>query len=240
MQDLSLCLLLMYNTHEFRKKTMRMRKKKWAQPWLEAHRDYIYPDPQEYRGKWKDLLQVSLLHLEIGMGKGDYLIGMAKLYPEEGWIGMEKDPSAAAVAARKQIESGNDLANNRMIVGDAENILNWFDENEVDVIHLNFSDPWPKKHYHKRRLSSEKFLQIYHHVLNQNGKILMKTDNKDLFEDSVLYFLQNGFTLTEFSVDYRRKEHPEDVITEYESKFMAEGQPIYRLCAISTEAGEDR
>lgn len=66
----------------------------------------------------------------------------------------------------------------------------------------------------------------------------MKTDNKDLFEDSVLYFLQNGFTLTEFSVDYRRKEHPEDVITEYESKFMAEGQPIYRLCAISTQSEE--
>lgn len=222
---------------------MRMRKKKWAQPWLDAHTDYIDPDPVKYKGKWKELLQKDILHLEIGMGKGDYLIGMSQLYPEEGWIGMEKDPSAAAVAARKQVESGHDLSNNHMIVGDAENLLNWFDRKEVDVIHLNFSDPWPKKHYHKRRLSSEKFLQMYRYILNDHGKILMKTDNKDLFEDSVLYFLQNGFTLTEFSVDYRRQEHPEDVITEYESKFMAEGMPIYRLCAVIDQripAGEQQ
>lgn len=214
---------------------MRMRKKKWAQPWLEAHTDYIDPDPVQYKGKWKERLQKDVLHLEIGMGKGDYLIGMSQLYPDEGWVGMEKDPSAAAVAARKQVESGHDLSNNHMIVGDAENLLQWFDQKEVDVIHLNFSDPWPKKHYHKRRLSSEKFLQMYRYILNDQGKILMKTDNKDLFEDSVLYFLQNGFTLTEFSVDYRRKEHPEDVITEYESKFMAEGMPIYRLGAVIDE-----
>ncbi|MBR3365151.1 MAG: tRNA (guanosine(46)-N7)-methyltransferase TrmB, partial [Solobacterium sp.] len=94
-----------------------------------------------------------------------------------------------------------------------------------------FSDPWPKRHYHKRRLSSDRFLNMYRSLLAADGCIRMKTDNKDLFEDSVLYFLQNDFILTEFSVDYRRKEHPEDAVTEYESRFLELGQPIYQLCA---------
>lgn len=210
---------------------MRMRKKKWADPWLDAHTDYIYQNPTEYKGKWKQLLGCEKLHLEIGMGKGSYLKQMSSMYAEEGWVGMEKDRSAAAVAARSQIEDGSDLSNNRMIAGDAENIPDWFENGEVDCIHLNFSDPWPKKHYHKRRLSSSKFLDIYRNILSEDGKIIMKTDNKDLFEDSVLYFQENGFLLKEFSVDFRRSEHPEDAITEYESKFMSEGLPIYRLVA---------
>ena len=211
---------------------MRMRKKKWAEGWMEEHSDYITKDASQYKGTWKQLLKQEELHVEIGMGKGDYLRQMSKMYPDACWVGIERDPSAAAVAARKTIEEGFDISNNRMICGNAEFMLDWFEGGEIDVIHLNFSDPWPKKHYHKRRLSSSKFLDIYKKVLSENGKILMKTDNQLLFEDSVLYFLQNGFTLTEFSVNYRREEHPEDAITEYESKFMQEGLPIYRLCAV--------
>ncbi len=211
---------------------MRMRKKKWAEPWMEAHSDYIFQNPTQLKGNWKQLLNTDCLHLEIGMGKGDYLRTMSQLYPEEGWVGLEKDPSAAAVAARKVIDEELPSQNNRMIFGNAENLEDWFADKEVDVIHLNFSDPWPKSRYHKRRLSSEKFLTMYQNLLSDQGKILMKTDNKDLFEDSVIYFLQHGFTLTEISVDYRRNEHPEDAITEYESKFIAENMPIYRLCAV--------
>lgn len=211
---------------------MRMRKKKWAEGWMEAHSDYITQNPSQYKGKWKEVVHSETIHVEIGMGKGDYIRQMSSMYPLEGWIGIEKDPSAAAVSARKMIEEGYALENNHMILGNAENMSDWFMEHEVDVIHLNFSDPWPKKHYHKRRLSSEKFLDMYKTILKDDGKILMKTDNKDLFEDSVLYFLQNGFTFIDFSVDFRRNEHPEDAISEYESKFMQEGLPIYRLCAI--------
>ena len=211
---------------------MRMRKKKWADPWLDAHNDYIYGDPQEMKGTWHEALHCERLHVELGMGKGDYLIHMSSMYPDEGWVGLEKDHSAAAVAARKSVENeSHDLANNRMICGNAENLANWFAEKEIDVIHLNFSDPWPKTRYHKRRLSSAQFLTMYRNLLSDSGVIVMKTDNKDLFEDSVLYFLENGFTLKEFSVDYRRNEHPEDAVTEYESRFMELGQPIYRLCA---------
>ena len=218
---------------------MRMRKKKWADPYLEAHQDYIFENPIDYKGKWKQILNCERLHLEIGMGKGSYLIQMASMYPDEGWIGMEKERSAAAVAARAKLEGDGNTSNNRMIAGDARNILDWFENGEVDVIHLNFSDPWPKKKYQKRRLSSSEFLKIYRTILSEHGQILMKTDNQDLFEDSVLYFQENGFILTDFSVNYRRNEHPEDAITEYESKFMAEGMPIYRLCAVDTQKNGD-
>lgn len=219
---------------------MRMRKKKWADPWLAEHADYIFEDPAEYKGKWHELLGTDELHVEIGTGKGDYLNNMAAMYPEAGWVGIEKDRSAAAVAARKAVESETlDLHNQRMIVNHAENLENWFAENEIDCIHLNFSDPWPKKYTHKRRLSSSKFLQMYRKLLSEKGMIRMKTDNKDLFEDSVLYFLDNGFRLTEFSVDFRRKEHPEDAVTEYEQRFLDLGQPIYQLCAVPCNRNED-
>ena len=212
---------------------MRMRKKKWADPWLEQHSDYIYEDPKEYAGKWRELLGCEILHVEIGTGKGDYLNTMAAMYPEEGWVGIEKDRSAAAVAARKAVEAEHpDLHNKRMIVHAAEDMMDWFVPGEIDVIHLNFSDPWPKKYTHKRRLSSASFLGMYQQLLSENGSVRMKTDNQDLFEDSVLYFLQNGFTLSEFSVNYRRQPHEEDAVTEYEQRFLDLGQPIYLLRAV--------
>lgn len=211
---------------------MRMRKKKWAEPYLFAHRDYALSSGSEWKGIWKDLFHTDCLHVEIGMGKGDYLNQMASMYPEDGWVGIEKDRSAAAVACRKAMEEENaDLSNKRMIVGDASNLLDWFAPAEVDVIHLNFSDPWPKTYTHKRRLSSKAFLEKYDIILAPDGVIRMKTDNIGLFEDSVLYFLENGFTFCEFSADYRRKDHPEDAVTEYERRFMEKGQPIYQLCA---------
>ena len=209
---------------------MRMRRIKWAVDYLDQALCLVRK-PEKYKGKWKQQLGCEKLHVEIGCGKGNYSLNMSKLYPQEGFIAVEKNESAAGITAKKYDED-NEKGKLSFIHGDAENIDEWFAEKEVDVIHLNFSDPWPKKHYHKRRLSSEKFLNIYKTLLNENGKILMKTDNKDLFEDSVLYFLQNGFTLTDFSVDFRREEHSEDAITEYESKFMEQGLSIYRLCAV--------
>ncbi len=211
---------------------MRMRRKKWAGPYLEEHSDYIMSDPKEMKGRWRETLGGNEVHLEIGMGKGDYLIEMSDMYPEAGWIGLEKDPSAAAVAARKALENpAHQTMNNRMIFGDAEKLEDWFEAGEIDVIHLNFSDPWPKKYTHKRRLSGSRFLKMYRTLLTPEGFVRMKTDNKDLFEDSLLYFLDEGFHITEFSVDFRRKEHPEDAVSEYERRFMEASQPIYLLKA---------
>ena len=210
---------------------MRMRKKKWAEPYLQDHSSFAYTNPIECKGKWKDLLHCEELHVELGCGKGDYFNRMTDMYPNTGWVAIEKDYSAAAVACKKSLEEYENNDRKRLIVNDASNLLDWFEDGEIDVIHLNFSDPWPKKYTHKRRLSSKKFLEMYHLVLSDSGSIRMKTDNKDLFESSIIYFLENHFTFTEFSVDYRRHEHPEDAITEYESRFMELGQPIYLLVA---------
>lgn len=210
---------------------MRMRKKKWAEPYLEEHPELVLPDPSIYKGRWKEVLQCDRLHVEIGMGKGAYIRAMSQMYSAEGWIGIERDHSAAAVAARHIIEEGVPMDHLRLIAEEAEALTEWFDHGEVDVIHLNFSDPWPKKRYHKRRLSSASFLKMYADVLAPEGEVQMKTDNKDLFADSTVYFSADNWVFTDFSVDYRSEDHPEDAVTEYEEKFMSAGQPIYRFCA---------
>ena len=156
------------------------------------------------------------------------MLEMSLMYPDAGWIGIERDHSAAAVACRKAIEERGGCENRRLITGNAEEMENWFSEGEIDVIHLNFSDPWPKKRAHKKRLSSPLFLTQYQTILKKDGCVQMKTDNSSLFEFSILQFQEAGWTLVDFSVDYRRMPHDEDVITEYENRFLSLGQPIYR------------
>lgn len=210
----------------------RMRSKKWSLPWIESHPDQVLQDGTIFKGKWKSQLNGNLLHVEIGTGKGAYLNQMAHLYPEEAWLGIEKEAPAISMAARYSFEEDPASFRNKVfLLADADQIETWFEEGEVDVIHLNFSDPWPKKYTHKRRLSSAKFLEQYRRILSNDGKIIMKTDNQGLFEDSLVYFSEANFQLVEVSVDYRRKDHPEDAITEYEQRFLDLGQPIYR-CVI--------
>lgn len=205
---------------------MRMRKVKWAVDYLEQAKCLI-ADPSKQAGHWKKFLGVDKLHIEIGTGKGNYSLGMSKLYPEEGFIAVEKNESAAGIAAKKFDE---DLEEKHLslIQADAADISTWFSKGEIDVIHLNFSDPWAKKRYAKRRLSSSSFLEQYKHILSSNGEIQMKTDNSALFEYSLIEFQNAGFKMVEISVDYRRETHDEDVITEYEEKFISLHQPIYR------------
>lgn len=203
---------------------MRMRRLKWAPEFLE-NSDVVVHEPETCKGKWNKILNRECLHIEIGTGKGDYWISMSEMYPDAGWIGIEKNESVAAMAVRK---SGEKVENRCFIQGDAAIIDTWFAEKEVDVIHLNFSDPWPKKKASKRRLSHASFLEKYKMILKDDGEIQMKTDNSQLFEYSILQFQGNGFVLVDFSVDFRRNEHPEDAITEYEKKFMEKGNPIYR------------
>lgn len=205
---------------------MRMRKVKWATDYL-PNAKCLVKDPSKQSGTWKQLLGVDTLHVEIGCGKGNYSLDMAKMYPDTGFVAIEKNESAAGIATKKYDE---DLEKKhlKLIQDDASQISEWFHENEVDVIHLNFSDPWPKKRYAKRRLSSATFLDQYKKILSKNGEIQMKTDNSSLFEYSLIEFQKAGFEMVEVSVDYRREKHDEDAITEYEQKFISLGQPIYR------------
>lgn len=200
---------------------MRMRNKKWARPYLKEC-NFVISNPQEYKGKWSD----KKIHVEIGSGKGDYIVNMALMYPDIMWIGIEKNENVAAIMAKHLVEAN--VNNVLLIIQDATDLILWFDKNEIDVIHLNFSDPWPKKRNTKRRLSNIRFLEKYSNCLNENGKIIMKTDNASLFEYSILEFCNNNWILEDISVDFRKNEHNEDAISEYESKFMKKGNPIYR------------
>ncbi len=204
---------------------MRMRKKTWAPEMIKSRTDCVIENPSELQGKWNELYNGKVV-VEIGAGKGDYWINMAHKYPDELWIAVEKDVSCAGIALKKSLE--NTAENMKFIVNDADEIETWFAENEVDRIHLNFSDPWPKKGHTKRRLTYASFLDSYKKILKEDGCIVMKTDNAKLFEFSLVSFAHNGFMLEEVSVDYRRDVHDEDAITEYEHNFMELGQPIYR------------
>lgn len=204
---------------------MRMKRLKWASEHIE-NCSLIVKQPESYKGKWKEVLNKEKMHVEIGSGKGDYWIKMAQLYPNIAWIGVEMNESAAALATRKA-QSSN-LDNILFIYGNADVIDTWFDDKEVDVIHLNFSDPWPKKRNHKRRLSAPSFLKKYFDVLSEDGEIQMKTDNNSLFEFSIMNMQDNNFKLNYISVDFRRDVHDDDAISEYEAKFMSLNLPIYR------------
>ena len=205
---------------------MRMRKKPWAKDMIASRTDCVISEQEKMAGHWSQFSRSGEVRVEIGSGKGDYWINMAHLYPEAAFIAIEKNTDCAAISLKKCLDNTSD--NMKLIVDDASKIETWFNENEIDVIHLNFSDPWPKKGHTKRRLTYRSFLDSYKRILKPDGKIVMKTDNMKLFEYSLVSFSNSDWYLREVSVDYRRDEHPEDVITEYESNFMALGQPIYR------------
>ena len=206
---------------------MRMRKLPWAEDYIKEA-SIVEKEPSSCAGKWKEMLACDTLHVEIGTGKGDYWIQMAQNYPTQGWLGIEKNQNVAALAVRKYNGLENPSTHMRYICDDAQAIRTWFADKEIDVIHLNFSDPWPKKRAHKKRLSNHAFIEQYRCILHDDGEIQMKTDNVSLFEYSIIEFQNEGWFLHEFSVDYRRNEHPEDVVTEYEHRFMELGQPIFR------------
>ncbi|MEG0423287.1 MAG: tRNA (guanosine(46)-N7)-methyltransferase TrmB [Erysipelotrichaceae bacterium] len=205
---------------------MRMRKLKWAKEHLEKS-SVVIQEPLTCAGKWRFLLNSDIVHIEIGTGKGDYWVNMAAMYPSEGFIGVEKNESAAALSTRKYEEQP--ATNMKFIHQDAQAIDTWFEEGEVDVIHLNFSDPWPKRRTQKRRLSDRNFVQKYERILKSEGELIMKSDNASLFEFSLQEFSQMNWIIKEVWVDFRSQEHAEDAISEYEKKFMDKGQPIYRV-----------
>lgn len=206
---------------------MRLRKKKWSEEVFELHSDIIIDDHSKIKGNWKSSLNVDKLRLEIGAGKGDYWHGLAKMYPNDGIIAIEKDFTASSIALRK-LESKK---NKRFIYGDAKKLDEIFDVHELDVIHLNFSDPWPKDRHVKRRLTYDDKVKTYHNILNDKGELWMKTDNQGLFEYSLVNVSRFGFELVEVFVDFRKDfdvDNLVDPFTEYELKFMEKGQPIYR------------
>ena len=184
--------------------------------------------PEQMKGKWAEVFQNDHpIHIEVGMGKGQFIIEMARRNPEVNYIGIEKYSSVLVRAVEKLEDFEQD--NLRLIRMDAENIEEVFDKDEVDRIYLNFSDPWPKDRHAKRRLTSTRFLERYNNILTPEGRV---TDNKDLFDFSLEQVEEAGWILENHTYDLHHSEYNEgNVMTEYEEKFSAKGNPICRLVA---------
>ena len=207
---------------------MRLRKVKGAMEKVNES-TYSIVNPLDYKGKFKELFENdNPIHLEIGTGKGDFLIGMAKNFPNINFIGVEKFESVLVRMVEKLEDE--ELPNLRVIRFDALNIDEVFDH-EIDTLYLNFSDPWPKNKHAKRRLTSEIFLAKYDSIFKGIPHIIQKTDNVDLFAYSLVSLSVYGYTLKKVSLDLH-KEDMFNVETEYEHKFSSKGTKINYLEAI--------
>mgnify|MGYP004469566259 FL=1 len=190
--------------------------------------NYVIKNPEQYIGKYKELFNNdNPINIEIGMGKGDFIIGMAKKYPNTNFIGIEKYESVM-VRAIEKLEN-IDLPNLKLIRMDAINIDKVFDK-EINTIYLNFSDPWPKKRHAKRRLTSDIFLKLYDKIFISKPHIIQKTDNILLFASSIESLVDYGYKFNKVSLDLEH-EDIDNVITEYENKFMSMGTKINYLDA---------
>ena len=178
------------------------------------------------------------IYIEVGMGKGKFIVEMAKQNPQMNYIGIEKYSSVLVRAVEKLDDFEQD--NLRLIRMDAENIEDVFDREEVAGIYLNFSDPWPKDRHAKRRLTSTRFLERYNQILAADGRVIFKTDNRELFDFSLEQVKEAGWILENYTYDLHHSEYMEgNVMTEYEEKFSAKGNPICRLCAYRNEIEKD-
>lgn len=188
---------------------------------------YVIKEPENKKGNWAEIFaNKNPLHIEIGMGKGKFLMEMAKLHPDINYIGIEKYSSVLLRAVQKMEEEP--LDNLRFLLVDADNILNIFAEGEIDKIYLNFSDPWPKDRHAKRRLPSRQFLEKFNVILAKDGNLEFKTDNRGLFDFAVQEVPEANWKIDKLTYDLH---HDSDmvkgnVMTEYEEKFSAKGNPI--------------
>lgn len=206
---------------------MRRRNVKNIDIRIKKYPSILLENPNIYKGRWKELFGNSNpVYLEIGMGKGDFLIELATKNPDINYIGLEKFPSVIVVAMDKIAKTN--LKNIKLICMDALNLNDVFDKNEIDKIYLNFSDPWPKYRHTKRRLTFQLFLKIYENILKNDSTIEFKTDNRKLFEFSLISFNQNNWEFLNLSFDLHNDFNTNEIAkTEYEKRFIELNQPIY-------------
>ena len=192
-----------------------MRKKKWVTPFLENEENYLV----------EDLLHIESekpVYIEIGMGMGDFITQSAALHPDILYIGLEKVETCVARAIKKAQDLK--LENFKVMLKDADKIDELCKPDSIDLIYLHFSDPWPKKRTHKRRLTYPPFLKKYETILKDKGILIYKTDNESFFDDSLEYFKESSFVQLETDRNYYREGEP---MTAYQEKFVNEGKPIF-------------
>ena len=198
---------------------------------------YVVQEPQTKKGHWAEVFEKKQpIHIEVGMGKGRFLMDLARLHPEINYIGIEMYDSVLlrALQKREKLETeGIHLDNLKFMCMDARLLPEVFDKGEVERIYLNFSDPWPKARHAKRRLTSREFLARYNEILAPEGSVEFKTDNRDLFEFSLEEVEAAGWKLMAHTFDLHHEDAMMEgnVMTEYEEKFSSMGNPICKLVA---------
>lgn len=209
---------------------MRVRNRKGAAEHLEKNNHVVVENPADFKGKWSERFgNENPIHIEVGCGKGAFITGMAAQNPEINYIAIDMQLSVLSYALDKALEA--ELPNVQMILVDGAALTEYFADGEVGQVYLNFSDPWPKTRHEKRRLTYKSFLKTYEQILPKNGEIHFKTDNRGLFEYSLASLSQYGMIFKQVWLDLHKDERfaEQNVMTEYEAKFSAKGQPIYRL-----------
>lgn len=222
---------------------MRLRGRKGIREHLEQQRELVVLNPREYKGRWAEVFGNSQpIHIELGMGKGQFVSGMSVKYPDVNFIGMDMYDELIRRASEKvrskwDEQGGLEPQTVRLALGNIEMIEEFFAPGEVERIYLNFSDPWPKKKHWRRRLTHPRFLEKYRQLLNDNGEIHFKTDSRVLFEFSLNAFAAVGLQMSDISLSLHEGGINEaHVMTEYESKFVGQGMPIYRCEVMVGEA----
>lgn len=210
---------------------MRLRHIPGAEQMIEES-PYVIQKPEERKGKWHEIFgNHNPIHIEVGMGKGKFIMELARTNPEINYIGIERYSTVMlkALQKREQLQ----LSNIYFMCVDAKNMAEIFEPGEVARIYLNFSDPWPKDRHAKRRLTSPQFMEVYDKILSKDGRVEFKTDNRGLFDYSLESVPEAGWKILESTFDLHHSEMAEgNVMTEYETKFAAEGKPICKLTAV--------
>lgn len=216
---------------------MRLRNVKGSIEAVKQH-ELVVQQPETLKGKWHQHFgNNNPIYIEVGMGKGQFVTTHAVNNPNINYVGIEKYSGVLFKAIELVREAG--VSNLACIRMDALDLLDVFDDNEVDRLYLNFSDPWPKERHYKRRLTYKDFLQIYHKLLKPTADIVFKSDNDLLFEFSVEQIKAFGFEITDLTNDLHANEPADNVRTEYEEKFSKQGIKINRLIALNAEEVPD-
>ncbi|MBQ7136988.1 MAG: tRNA (guanosine(46)-N7)-methyltransferase TrmB [Bacilli bacterium] len=206
---------------------MRLRNVKNKELILDSC-DILIREPKDLKGKWKEYFGNNKpIYIEIGMGKGDFIIQNALKYPNINFIGIEKYDSVLVRAIEKLPDN---ISNLKFVRMDAKEIDEVFDK-EVERLYLNFSDPWPKDRHYKRRLTSYVFLNKYDAIFSSKKEIHQKTDNRNLFEFSLVSLIENGYKIEDVCLDLHNSNRTNIIMSEYEKKFVAKNNTIYYLVA---------